>query len=441
MPNVLLDYVLGSQAKRPFVRKTWVDRNTTKRAYRIKALDSPGYYKSSSQAVLFGDSFQPFYGIHTGTQHITLRGSPINLSIATGYNVTANPLLGSTDGMVWSAKNLPGGQTYSAIGIFNSQLWVYSRSALYVSTDLNGTSWSTSVNSPTGSGNLRPIVFGTRIVTSPGAESTAIYSNTTASSFSTHTLPVSMMVTGMATDGTTLIIVGHGSSGAGYVYKTTDLTNFTLVSVKLSSTDAELSGVTTVNGVALSASTAIFTPLGVTYNGSTFVIIAIDTMLLGGAINDYTVSAYRVYTGSSAGPFLAKSEIRTDFNNAQYTTKNYFANMYKCQQKTGQFITSDSSGRVAVGLAVSALGYVDANAYWTTSPCIAYSDDNGETWTLSEISTRPTVNGFTGDLLYMCTHIYPSPNGFVVFYGNYGANSPDFCMITNANAREMAMPY
>lgn len=435
MPNVLLDYVLGGQSKRPFVRKTWVDRNTTKRAYRIRALDTPAFYKSPSNTVIFGDSSQPMYGIHTGTQHLALRGVSTNHAGGANTAASANALMGSTDGNTWAAKNLPAGVSYSGLGIFNNQIWAFSRTSIYVSTDLNGTSWSTNVSSPNSSGLVRPVVFGTRIVVAAGVAVNAIYSFPTASTVNTHTLPVSMVVSGMATDGTTLVIVGYASNGTGYVYKTTDLTNYTLVSVKLTASDAEMSG------VAATVSTAGFTPLGITYNGSTFVIIASDVMYTGGVINDYNVGGYRIYTGSSAGPFLAKSEIRSDYNSLSYTNKNLFCNMHNYQLKSGQFITSDSSGRIAVGLCIGSVGYVDANAYWSSSPVIAYSDDNGDTWTITEIPPKPVVSGFTVDLQHLCVNIYPSPNGFTAFYGSLGASAPDFYMTTNVNARELAMPY
>lgn len=435
MASTLLDLVIGGQSKRPFVRKTWVDRNTTKRAYRIKAIDTPAFYKPIG-SVLFGDSFQPMYGIHTGTQHLALRGNAVNFVNSTGYNVSSNPLVASTDGNSWVGKNLPAGLTYSGLTTFNNQIWVYSRTALYVSTDLNGTSWSTSVNSPTGSGNLRPIVFGSRVVTAPGTSSSAIYSNANATSFTTHTLPVTMQVTGMATDGTTLMIVGFVSPTIGYVYKTTDLTNYTLVSVKMTSNDVEMSGY-----AGSTTSTTPFVPLGITYNGSTFVIIATDVMAAGGAVNSYFVGSYRIFNGSSSGPFLAKGEIRSDYMSIGYSNKLLFSNIYNAQVKSGNFITSDSSGRIAVALGLHTTNAYNTSLMYSVGVVIAYSDDNGETWTVSELPARHQSDGFTADLMYVPCSIYSSPNGFVAFFAGYGANAPDFYMSTNVNARELAMPY
>jgi hypothetical protein len=434
MASVLLDFVIGAQAKRPFIRKTWVDRNTTKRGYRLKQLETPAFYKPTDQ-LLYGSGFQPLYGYYSaGTGHLAVRGPAINMGAINSTTTSTNALMGSTDGSVWAAKNLVANLNYTGLTVFNNQIWVFTKTMIYTSTDLTGTSWTAGA-APLSTGFFKQVVFGSRVISCTQGVVNAVYSNLTPASYSTHTLPVSMQVTGMATDGTNLIVIGYATNGTGYVYRTTDLTNWTLMSVKMTSSDIEL------NGLASTVNTAVFAPVGITYTGSIFVIVAQDVMIGGRSINPYYLGAYRVYTGGPGLGFTAKSEIRLDGNNTGYSSKSLLNAYFAYQGKTQNCLTCDSSGRLAFAAVVHTQGYIDAQPYYAAAPVIAYSDDAGDSWTLSELPTQGLSEGFAANLGYIATSIYPSPNGFVAFFGCMDANAPDWYMTTNPNARELAIPY
>lgn len=434
MPSVLLDYVIGAQAKRPFIRNTWGNRNTAKRGYRIRAIDSPAFYKPL-EAALFASGFQPMYGLHTGTEHIAIRNPTTGLVSVNNTTVGTNSMFGSTDAKSWTVKNLGVNNHHTGIITFNDKIWVFTKAATYLSTDLTGTSWTTGANTPVTGGLYKPVVFGGRVVACGTGQLNTIYSSINGSSFSTHTLPSTIQVTGLATDGTTLIVVGYTSVGSGYVYKTTDLTNWTLMSVKLASTDTEMSGLVTTTA------TACFSPLGIVFTNGIFVLVASDVLISGGSINPYLTGGYRFYTGTAAGSFLMKSEVRAEGNNLGHTSKCLFNNLFGVQSRTSHAITADSNGRIAMGAALHSIGYVDTTTYYGVSPCIIYSDDYAETWTITEITPKETMGSLPINSVFIPTCIYPGPNGFVVFFGNYDTTAPDFYMVTNPNARELVMPY
>jgi hypothetical protein len=435
MPSVLLDYVIGSPAKRPFVRNVWGNRNTTKRGYRIRSLDSPGFYKPLD-ALMFNSGFQPMYGLYTGTQHLAVRNTTTGLVSVNNTTVGSNPMFGSADSNTWTVRNLPTGNHHTSIIAFSDKIWVFTKASTYLSTDLTATSWTTGASTPVTAGGLyKPVIFGGRIVACGTGQLNTIYSTINGSSFSTHTLPGTIQVTGMTTDGTTLIVVGYTTVGSGYVYKTTDLTNWTLMSVKLTASDSEMSGLVTTTA------SACFSPLGITFTNGIFVIVASDVMLSGGSINSYLTSGYRFYTGTSAGPFLLKSEVRAEGNNLSHVNKCLFNNLFGVQGRTSHCITVDANGRIAMGAALHNNAYVDTTTYYGVSPCIIYSDDYAETWTISDITGKEVMGSLPVNSIFTPTCIYPSPNGFVVFFGNYDTPAPDFYMVTNPNARELVMPY
>lgn len=438
MTTVLLDSVMGGFNK-PYTRNFW-SHSETKKTTRLKFISDPYLYTDASQNVgRDSNSTQnvAVYGFYAAGRECVVKTPGASFGSENTTQITQTAVLfTSTDGLSFTNVALPVG-SYRPTGLtfFNNKWWLFTAAKIYISTDSTASSFIASTAAPPGT-LYRPFVFNGKILVSSFASNSGIRSTTTGETFSSHNLPISGYVVGMATDGTTLVILIL-NNGLGYVYKTTDLTTWTPMEVRWTTNGVNISN----TGTSLGQSG--FYPLGIVYTGTKFVIAATDMTTNSLTTDSMSVVRFFTASNSSSNFVLTGSYTQSEGSNPLYSYggRSYsginlrFNNNGYSRCSASHCMTMHGS-RIFMTIAISGHHWVDASLYNLPSIVQIYSDDQGETWSLVRIPVE-AFTAVTGAAPYIVTDTYSTPNGVVSLYAPSDSSIGAGYLRPNPNCKEL----
>lgn len=442
--TTLLESVVHGFNK-PYVRNYWNHTEGNKKVKRLEFISDPFLYQDANQVNRVASSSglsNNAYGVYAAGKECVVRAPGASFHADNSTSLSQNSLFySSTNGLDFTNVAVPT-NSYQPTGLvfFNNKWFIFTNVKTLVSTDNTATTFVASTGAPPAK-LYKPFVFANKILlTNLGGNST-FRSTTDGETFATHTLPVTGLIHGMATDGATLVILISSATGTWHIYKTTDLVTWTPMEARWTPTSSN------VTGTGTSLTTSGFYPLGIVYTGSKFVIMATDVSI--SYLNSGEMSLLRSYVAdNSSSPFILKGSFRLPqtlvgaYQTSGQATGSYMMRFYdtgysRCSANHAMCM---HNGRIFVAVGICFGTWVDVSVYKQHTLMMMESNDDGSTWTMLDIPPS-TFTSATSDNVLLTSSMFSTPNGVVAYPMSTSGNTSVGYFKPNPGALELVVPY